>query len=178
MPSIYRPPMYQGKLDGLCGFYSVINSFISLDILSDDYACQKLMKKLVIYKKDLFPDVMYTGMVMGHVISLIQKSADILKTNIEIVRPFLYRNKIQNICQFSKKLDMHLSGGKSVAILGLAAPWHHWTVATKINKNAIELYDSIGIKNIKLDYVSVGKPSKYKFKTFICARETIIIKTK
>lgn len=169
-----RTPMYQGKLDGLCGFYSVINSLISLNYLPDDKSCHKLMKNLIIYKTELFPSVMYEGMAITHVVDLITESSNMLNINLHITRPFTYKNKIKTSVEFISKLEKIIVKDKSIAIVSICAPWNHWTVLTEINDNKFHFFDSTGLFESDITDIELST-SKELDKLRFNSRETILI---
>lgn len=164
-------PLAQGKLDGLCGLYSTINSFDYLyDRLKFD-DLERLFKRLIIAKADLFPKALYDGTQIDTVLEWANLAAGIVKAHVEITRPFKYK-KFASTSEYFKALATMVKPANAVAIVGLGAPWDHWTVIKDVRGRTVHFHDSYGLATRNVGWFDIKKnPDKTKLVT----KETIII---
>lgn len=133
----------QGKIDAMCGVYSIINSLLYLDCIENQDEAEKLFKKIIKREAEIFPIAFYDGMNFKNMKHLLDNEIGRRK-DIQYYRPI--KREI-SIYQFLNRLEEELPvSRKTAAILGLGRPLHHWTVVTKISNNkgkrTLHLFDS------------------------------------
>lgn len=177
-----KTPYKQGLLDGMCGFYSVINA---IHFLKSDFSSEKaerMLKSMILLKPHAFHRMYSDGTYHGNVISFVKHiiSKRGFKT-FSYSTPF-EDDEFDDPYEFISCLSPLVDGKKSVAIVLVGGPWYHWTVISKIDtkKEIISLFDSClnpedRDSRLKLKDISLKKKSgKYE----LCPQETIIISRK
>lgn len=137
-----KQPYKQGILDGMCGFYSVLNA---VHYLKDNFTAtkaEKILNKMVKFKGKLFFENYSTGMYMKEVVQLL----DLLKKEegfkkLEYTLPF-EDDEFDDAYEYVATLN-HLMQDR-VAIVSIGDPWHHWTVVSKLDlrREKMHLFDS------------------------------------
>ena len=177
-----KTPYKQGLLDGMCGFYSVINA---MHFLKSDFGlvqAERMLKSMILLKPHSFHRMYSDGTYHENVITFVKHilSKRGFKT-FSYSTPF-EDDEFDDPSEFISCLSSHVDGTKSVAIVLVGNPWYHWTVITKINskKGTISLFDSCldpddRDSRLKMKDISLKKkPEKYE----LCPQETIIISRK
>jgi hypothetical protein len=177
-----KTPYKQGLLDGMCGFYSVINA---IHYLKSDFTiekAEKLLKSMISLKPHSFHRMYSDGTYHENVISFVKHiiSKRGFKT-FSYSTPF-QDDEFEDAHEFVSCLKQHVDGKKSVAIVLVGNPWYHWTVISKIDtkKELIHLFDSCldpedeECRIKMMDLSLKKKQQKYE----LCSQETIIISRK
>lgn len=177
-----KTPYKQGLLDGMCGFYSVINA---IHFLKSDFSLEKaerMLKSMILLKPHAFHRMYSDGTYHENVISFVNHivSKRGFKT-FSYSTPFQYTD-FNDSSEFISSLSSLVDGKKSVAIVLVGNPWYHWTVISKIDskKETISLFDSCldpedRDSRLKMKDISLKKKlGKYE----LCPQETIIISRK
>jgi hypothetical protein len=172
---IKKEPYKQGLLDGLCGFYSIINSFHYLDSKYDQDRAEKLMREMLSINPNLFHKYYAEGTYLENVTKILQKvTQKEKKFKFEVI---FEDDFFDDHYEYFACLNEHINE-KKVAIISFGPPWHHWSVVTKIDcrTEKIYLFDSADAKN----YMNFDEFSLKKRKNTIqlYTHETIIIKHK
>lgn len=180
---VVKEPYKQGILDGMCGFYSIINS---LHYLKDEMTvkkAEKLLRDLVKTKPNTFHKMFLDGTYYENLVDFLKHIIHYERgyADISFRLPF-EDDEFDDQYEFFSCLEEELKQKKnSVAIVSIGRPWHHWSVAVNIDlkREKLSLFDSYyGHKNVnilKFDEISVKRnKEKFEFYPF----ETIIISKK
>lgn len=166
---------YQGDLDGLCGVYAVTHA-LNVACGVDEYPINEKNKKdtarqrifraacHAIKKKD-WPDVVVDGTDFGQLKSIINKTIKPIKhIGIEVVFPFADKTRAPTADVFwawMKNEWQNREGEVRCAIIGISAPFQHWTVIGLNGGRVVTLdsdfknpmvqknISSLGVKKIK-----------------------------
>jgi hypothetical protein len=160
-------PFRQGHLDGLCGLYSIVNA---LDLLHDgglthsEDEAHRIMRALVEAVPERFPRAIWDGTKVQHIRRMLA-AADLFarkryKFGIAWSEPFLRRD-FASVRAYHAALRDELAGG-GLAIIGLAPPWDHWTLVSKVVDKAFEVVDSIELKRLALTELHIRKRARDK----------------
>lgn len=160
----------QGRLDGLCGLYSVINTYENLYSIGFS-KCEKLFKELISHKADLFPTALHDGTELPVVIEWAHAASEILRVNTEITQPFSKKRFVSTEDYFSE-LNPLVRPADTVAIVGLGKPWDHWTVIRAVRGRTVSFCDSYGLISKKTDWFSIKTDPD---RTRIITKETVLI---
>ena len=159
---VMMTPHYQGRLDGLCGVYSIINALhAKLNWSSADAkeAFTFLCKEINLVDGRLH-EVIVDGMgpkLLGHLLDRL--SAEFLaKRNVPLARKFAFRTApASNLKEYWDRLESHLAlEGAFSVILRLAGRYDHWTVVAGMSSRSIEVFDSDMLKRISRRYSTVS----------------------
>lgn len=174
MPETHHPyskPDQQGKFDGLCGVYAILNSIKYLYHISEDdldamfqILCQSIPEK--------FPQALWNGLGVPEITRLLKCSITSLAErhgydDLHWSLPFL-RKKFVLVNSFWRSVGEQISANvPTVVIIGLNNPWDHWTVAQKVTEREVEFYDSYGMRrypftSFTLDKVKAGDQPRQK----------------
>jgi len=172
---IKKEPYKQGLLDGLCGFYSIINSFYYLNSKYNQNRAEKLMREMLEINPNLFHKYYAEGTYLENITKILHK---ITQKEKKIEFEVIFEDDIfDDQYEYFACLNEHLNE-KKVAIVSFGPPWNHWSVVTKIDcqKEKIYLFDSGDADN----YMNFDKFSlkRHKDTTQLYTHETIIIKHK
>jgi hypothetical protein len=156
-----KTPYKQGSIDGMCGYYSIINAIHYLKPNITEKKAEKLLRELVITNKMFFYMNYLDGIYFENILSL-TKNISILDSTLTFT-PLFEDDVFEDVYEYLSCLEEHMADNK-VCILSVGNPWHHWTVLTKIHKEKITLFDSYyGNKTISFDMLSL-KRKKHMFK--------------
>lgn len=136
----------QGRFDGLCGVYSLINAVDYLDRTFNEDDCGKLFEFLIKSAGTVFPPALYEGLAHEDLWCLgnqIHKHLGARMT-LNLSRPY-YRHAATEDA-FFESLREHFKSKRMVALVGLGAPWFHWTLIKGVTPKAVAFHDSYGIK--------------------------------
>jgi hypothetical protein len=167
-PGAGRTPYFQGNIDGLCGFYGIINAFQCLfpATFSEDEAwelmvalCEKLAHK--------FPSVIWRGAGVDDTVALFEAAQDYaVKTKrlggtVRVTRPYA-RRKMERMQDFWKEIADFLDEGerlkiKRVAFVGIGHPDNHWTIATRVTPRSVTFFDSWELKRLALRQFTISR---------------------
>lgn len=141
-----REPYQQGILDGMCGFYSIINAIYYLKPASITPAkAEKLLRSMVKTKPRSFHKMYLEGTYFENVVDLIKHVINYERGYADIDFEVLYEDEVfDDVYEYLSCLNEQIDGKKSVAIISIGYPLHHWTVATKVDlrKEKLFLFDS------------------------------------
>lgn len=150
-------PLYQGRLDGLCGAYSILNA---VNYLYNDFSrtdCEKLFAFMVKSHPELITQAIVGGMRFKHVWKLANDVQGYLapKRNLKMYRPFYNNQKVASADEFLDRVS-EMMGTRAVVLLGLGHPINHWSVATKISPKSIRLQDGV-MKRVNRSQLSLDQ---------------------
>lgn len=178
-----KKPYKQGLLDGMCGFYSVINAIHFLKPDMSVSKAEQLLKSLILTKPYSFHSLFCNGTYYENVISMIKHVCNNVRgyKDISYLTPF-ETDTFDDAYEYTSCLNEHVDGKNSVAIISVGHPWNHWTVLSKIDpeNEKIHIFDSYfdlldkgSMLNIK-DLTIKRNNKKY----YLYTEETIIITKK
>ncbi|WP_454289018.1 hypothetical protein [Rhizobium arsenicireducens] len=153
---IGRQAVAQGKLDGLCGIYSIINS---VDLIENWKMDDDERKALFVYLVDLLDDGRGIGSIIHHGINFrdMGKLIDVAsrrrsgETGKKIKRQTAMKQIPDDIGEFWSALENHVDLNKrQVAILGIGGKYEHWTVVKSVKPRRLELQDSDGLVHLDM----------------------------
>lgn len=176
-------PYKQGLLDGMCGFYSVINAIHFLKSGITTSKAEKLLKNLIQTKPYSFHNLYCDGTYYENVTHMIKHVCN----NVRGYKDFSYTTPFEDdvfdsAYEYTACLNEHVDGKNSVAIVSVGYPWYHWTVISKVDtkEEKIHLFDSyfnLEDKGSKLSIKDLALKKELK-KYEIFTHETIIITKK
>src|SRR4029079_14878284 len=144
-------PYRQGRLDGLCGIYTLINALRLLCPKLDEDACERVFCALIKARTRQTASplaVIAAGLSRRELLKLIDpwqrfaaKKFGVILTveRMKVSEPTL-GGLWRSLC---RALD-----GQSVAILGLDGAERHWTLAYAVTERTLRLADSCGLRVI------------------------------
>lgn len=178
-----KKPYKQGLLDGMCGFYSVINAIHYLKPNLSLKKAEKLLKSMILTKPYSFHSLYCDGTYYENVLHIIKHTFN----NVHGYKEFSYStpfedDTFEDVYEYTACLNEVVDGKKSVAIVSVGHPWYHWTVINKIDvrNEKIQLFDSYfapkdAICKFPMKDFRVKKTEgKYE----LCTYETIVIARK
>lgn len=162
-------PFLQGELDGLCGLYSIINGLtwaLHTRRAAGDQLAGRARRLRQVEYDELFGELLTelfeyrrTVRLITHGTSslvlsrLIRRSSEWLGNRrglvIGVFRPF-YRLPRASLRTVTRTISDHLGTPGSTAIIGLEAPWDHWTTVAKVTTWRLRLLDSDGNEHLCL----------------------------
>lgn len=134
-------PFQQGHLDGLCGAYSCVNAVRYLDENFTQKDGLGLMKHLSNQHSDIMLNALHSGMTFKPLWKIAKATAEY--AGLKVSQPYA-RREFSSSAAFACDLQERLEEGKTIAIIGLSWPLYHWTLARKITRKSIMLFDSSG----------------------------------
>src|SRR3954451_3049479 len=155
-------PYRQGRLDGLCGVYALINALRLLCPRLDEDACERAFCALIRARarQTAFPlAVISGGLSRRELLKLIgpwqwfaarESEVTLTVSRLKVSEPTL-RGIWRGLC--------HALDGKSVAIIGLDGAERHWTVAHAATERTLRVADSSGLRVIFRSQCTVGRTS-------------------
>ena len=165
--AIRRTPYLQGQIDGMCGFYGIINAFQCLfpATFNDDDAWE-LMVKLCEVIAPKFPGVIWKGAGYEDTVALFKAAQDYtqetrhLGGRLRVTRPFA-RRKMERVQDFWAEIAAFLEErgadiGRRVAFIGIGHPDNHWTVVTRVGKKSVTFFDSWELKRLALRQFTIS----------------------
>jgi hypothetical protein len=164
-----RKFLQQGKLDGLCGLYSVLNCLDYLCGPFDESYHNKLFSTLVKKQPEIFPACVYEGTEKSHVLKWLKIGSRTLGKKIDVVPAYETRYFTSN-AEYWREMQVLTRGRDVCAILGLGEPWNHWTVLTHIKNNRVNFLDSYGIKSRSISWFGNGAKQ-----TQLLTHETLLV---
>lgn len=164
MPQTHRPylkPDQQGKFDGLCGVYAILNSIKWLYHIGED-DLDKMFQTLCETLPGKFPAALWAGLGVPEIRRLLDRSVTCLAEHhkhgdLQWHLPFLQRG-FGSVVSFWRSVDEQLSAKvPTVVIIGLNNPWNHWTVAHKVTSRTVEFFDSYGMRRYPFTSFTLDK---------------------
>ena len=155
-------PYRQGRLDGLCGVYALINALRLLYPRLDEDACERAFCALIRARARQTASplaVISGGLSRRELLRLIgswqrfaakEFGVTLTVNRLKVSEPSL-RGIWRGLC---RALD-----GKSVAIIGLDGIERHWTVAHAATERTLRVADSCGLRVIFRSQCTVGRTS-------------------
>src|SRR4051812_8860518 len=152
-------PYRQGRLDGLCGVYALINALRLLCPRLDEDACERAFCALIRARARQAASplaVISGGLSRRELLKLIgpwqrfaarEFGVTLRVSRLKVSGPTL-RGIWRGLC---RALD-----GKSVAILGLDGAERHWTVAHAATERTLRVADSCGLRVIYRSQCTTG----------------------
>lgn len=161
-PYCQMKPFRQGDLDALCSVYAVINAArlaVGPSRLSHDDWLQVFHTALSVLKeRDVLYEVMVDGSGMGLVRWMLKAVQGDLASrwgiHLDISRPFIGKPPPRPIA-LAKCMARHIETGGS-AIIHLRGQHHHWTVVDEVKPRILSLFDSDGMKQLRLSQITTG----------------------
>src|SRR5215211_2301491 len=144
-------PYRQGRLDGLCGVYTLINALRLLCPRVDEEACERVFCALIKARARQAASplaIISGGLSRRELLRLIDSwqryaakefGITLTVSRLKVSEPSL-RGIWRGLC---RALD-----GKSVAIIGLDGTERHWTVAYAATERTLRVADSCGLRVI------------------------------
>lgn len=140
-------PFCQGDLDSLCGLYSVMNSFRlmcpEIDV-DQSHSLLRVLGETLTKNRVTVHETISGGIEIPTVRALVKAAQDyvrdILDISIRSERLKLHRTR-QRFDEMWSILSDKLNNGH-VAILGLSGRHDHWTVAYRVTRKTVRLFDS------------------------------------
>ncbi|RYD62381.1 MAG: hypothetical protein EOP83_14740 [Verrucomicrobiaceae bacterium] len=165
-----KKPWQQGHFDGFCGVYSLINTvnYLYPDFSEDE--SQKLFEYLL---RKVGPGFLaLDGLDFEPLCDLAHTVPGYLKRTprIRLTQPFVH-DTFEDASEYFDVLQSLLTSSR-IAIVGLGAPWDHWTVITAISRQSVRFYDSYGITRMDRDTFSLEENEET---TKLDTGETILI---
>src|SRR4051812_31717908 len=155
-------PYRQGRLDGLCGVYALINALRLLCPRLDEDACERVFCALIrarAWQKCSPLTVISGGLSRRELLRLIgpwqRFAAKELGITLSVSRLKVSEPTLRGIWRgLCRVLD-----GKIVAIVGLDGIKRHWTVAFKVTERTLRVAASSGLRVIFRAQCTVGHTS-------------------
>jgi hypothetical protein len=154
-------PYRQGRLDGLCGVYALINALRLLCPRLDEDACEAAFCALIRARARQTTSpvaVISGGLSRRELLRLIgpwqrfaakEFGVTLTVNRLKVSQPTL-RGLWRSLCRA-------LDGKRSVAIIGLDGIERHWTVAYAATKRTLRVADSCGLRTIFRSQCTVGR---------------------
>lgn len=145
-PCVAKPlqPFIQGKLDGLCGLYSLLNSARCADSELRFSTCKAMFRDSLSWlcEYGYLPTALYEGIPATALLSLHKRVIRRRRPGLKLERPFL-RRKPETDEEFWTTMSSLLEKPRRSLIVGIRAKsWSHWTVINRITAGQIHFFDS------------------------------------
>src|SRR3954452_8468342 len=155
-------PYRQGRLDGLCGLYALVNALRLLCPRLDEDACERVFYALIKARTRQTTSplaVIAAGLSRRELLQLIgpwrRFAARELGVRLTVEQLKVSEPSLRGIwCSLCEVLD-----GKSVVIVGLDGIERHWTVAYAATERTLRVADSCGMRMILRAQCTVGRTS-------------------
>jgi hypothetical protein len=162
MASRQLKPYRQGRLDGLCGVYTLINALRLLCPRLDEVDCERVFCALIRARARQAASpltVIDGGLSRRELLRLIgfwqRFAARELGVTLSVSRLKVSEPSLRGIWRgLGRALD-----DKSVAIVGLDGVERHWTVAYATTERTLRVTDSSGLRAIFRSQCTVGRTS-------------------
>ena len=168
-------PAYQGKLDGLCGIYAIINALHYACDVSDEETLFRQALESLAHRR--WPSILWMGMTIGDLRNIINR---VLRQNTEyelkVAYPFFKNPPRTNLGYWAHFDAIFDQPSARCAIIGITKPSLHWIVAWKDGKR-IHFADSRpgnGVLRKNRSSLYAGERSKSGKKWLINRRELIV----
>lgn len=171
----FRRPEQQGRVDGMCAVYAVLNC-VKLLFNHTEKQDTALFKHLCDSCPELFPKIVYEGTgvpgvrkILAAATGWVEKNhpGHTLKTTTPLMRGKLstlaaYFETLRHYIEGSCAVDFEAPGGVRYSgawIIGLGTPWDHWTVVRDMSDKLVMFYDSYGMRRYRHDSFTLDKKS-------------------
>ena len=153
-------PYRQGRLDGLCGVYALINALRLLCPRLDEDGCERVFYALIRARTRQTASplaVIAAGLSRRELLQLLgpwrRFAAKRLGVSLTVERLKVSEPTLGGIwCSLCRALD-----GKSVVIIGLDGAERHWTVAHAATERTLRVADSCGLRMIFRSRCTMGR---------------------
>jgi hypothetical protein len=159
-----RHSLYQGRLDGLCGIYSIVNALRIINNLNINEA-ERIFIDLTshLHKKEALFEAMTNGLFFKDMKELI--TSDVVKPYcLEQKFPFVGK-KNPTLPDYWAELSGYLNNDqndRTAVIIGLSGKHDHWTVVRTISKTSLYLQDSSWLKRLNRKNCTTATPSGHR----------------
>jgi len=141
-------PYEQGALSSLCGIYSIVNAMRIIRSLNNDES-KAVFEEIVYYLENSksFAVSLISGISVTVIGSIFK---DVIQDRMNRSIPFQKQPDVR-IGQFWTEMKKFIDEGraeeeKRVILLSLGGQHDHWTIAHRITKKRVILFDSIGLR--------------------------------
>lgn len=169
-------PYLQGKLDGMCGVYALLNAFHYFTPFTEEKG-RKLIEDIIRKERDFFPKAFYEGLLFTDLTKIVKNS--IRKHRPNKLTFYVPVRKKTSISDWFDVLEKTFEE-KSAIIVSMGEPIWHWSLAIGMKKKAngryLVLFDSyFGRRELKESrFTLYNKKGRFQ----ILPTETIVIKRK
>ena len=177
-------PGYQGKYDGLCGMYAIVNAYEICEYNTPDdeveeeifhVACSALAS-------NRWPSVLWEGTTLGDLRKMIARCQEWLLENefpieIKVAYPFLRNTPRTNEDYWEKLFDIFEDESVYCAIVGMeGGPVGHWIVVEFDRQGRLLFSDSEdgGMRRVSVDEIHAGE-RKPGWKDYKFSRKELIV---
>lgn len=172
MPQAYR----QGRLDGLCGVYSLINAKRLLFPKTSKEDCVELFQECMNWldKRSLLAEVIVDGMRINTLIGLSRDVIEPGTPGLYRSRPFYRRNV--SLDTYWNEIAEGLASGKAAVLICMESwDWSHWSIVWGSTEHQLKLFDSSGRRCVFRRHCSLTDIDK-DTPTFLYQHHTLIYK--
>lgn len=173
----------QGDLDGLCGFYSIVNAIDCLTGLSHTQRKDLFVTLLQSFKsisksRDPILHAMSYGITMNQLLALVRVAQEWVKPSHSI--EYSRFDCPARVDSLFKAISDTLSDSQCVFIVGINGKCDHWTVVYEASERQLRLLDSgsLRVLNRANAYVSRTVSQTPKKTTCLHPSEVILIKSR
>ncbi len=172
-------PKKQGHLDGLCGVYSIINSFkqvLGKSLKEEDV---QLLFEACCRSVSAWPATLWEGLEFDELKELIERAKisepDLFKV-VKVTFPFANSTPPTSEAFWSKFHALFEKYPESCAIVGMTHPHFHWVAVTRKSQKQLDIHDpsptgSVKTKNISQIHAGDRRPSN---KHWMLARNELV----
>ncbi len=154
-----RRPYRQGRLDSLCGPYSMVNVIHALrGPLSKEQAVELLIEILTFLEKSQpVLERIEWGTGTREMWRLIARISE--KYELDCLKPFVL-NKQASLAELWSEMLAFYRNTQGVMLIGIEhRDWSHWTVIKQISRTRLVLFDSGDLKVVYRKRCSVDAPT-------------------
>jgi hypothetical protein len=161
-------PFQQGNLDGLCGIYALINAIrlttadhlnLSKDEWTGIFAC-------LLTEADAHTgatNLVTGGIGLGRMMPLARHAIDHIASNhgmeLTMSRPLIDLHKPSHR-KLVAELRRLVKGPASAILIGIGGHLDHWSVLRSVGDHTLGLFDSGGLRRIRIDRCRTGQEKK------------------
>ncbi len=172
-------PFQQGQLDGLCGFYSIINALRLINGGITEDKCYEHTEDWLLAlekKRGKLAKVVATGLYLNDMIYVLTMASE--RYDFRRSRPYYKQSKVDLDAFWTNMQDFFSSGNHRAIIIGYYSNlWDddgHWSVVRKVTDKSIQLFDSYGNMYIRRSSCTTNIDEHGK-RTVICPAQTIFL---
>lgn len=149
-----KKPVLQGKLDSLCGLYSIINALNNMlpsNLVNDDI--RKELFRIGINHLDEKEGRLKDSLLIGMQSDILQTLINAYKPYIEETFGYILTTQLitkddANITGVLNNISLHLEEEKSAVIVLLGGKYDHWSMIIRATEQTWHMTDSDEIKEI------------------------------
>jgi hypothetical protein len=169
---------HQGMIDGMCGVYSVVNGLKALYNHSESQDAH-VFKAVCFGVRTAFPEVIVNGCnftTLKKFLEAAQKWCNVEHKHEPMIfsTPYETYHFGPDTIDFFDNISEQISG-RDVAIIGIEAPWSHWTVMQKTRGEHAYFFDSSGFPSSVVFNKFVFWPKTEKGLISLSPRDTVIL---